>query len=446
MRDILLSKRFRLISSLTAAVLMVPFIMLTCGLGGANAVAAGVAFGLIYAAALLIPVLSRSESRASDFIFTLLAVSALIYIRVMLLYYRSGDYNSFLVNWVEEMRGMSLTEAMRANIGDYNMPYMYVLFIISRIPCSDLILIKAFSCLFDVLLAGVAMLIVRHLTASETKGRIAYIAMLALPTAALNGAMWGQCDSVYAFFCVAAFYLLLKKRGSLAVLSVAVAFSFKLQTVFIFPALVLCLLCGRLKPRALLWFPVGVAAMSLPALLCGRGLADTFMIYIRQTQSYPSLDMNCPTVFRLVYNVEFDSFNMIGIMLGGLAAVTVLYVGWRLRDRLDGSRLLALFCLSAVALVYFLPRMHERYYFLADVFSLMLVLVNRKYWYAPTVIILSSFTAYAYYLFGGVTLIDYVWLSLTLLAVISRLTFDIIRDGTRAASSPLEADCREAER
>ncbi len=427
MKDIYLPKKIKAAVFAAALIAMVPFMVITCGFEGADAAAVGIAFGLIYAVAAAILILSRSTDRISSFLFALFALSALVYIRVMLLYYRSGDYNNFLVHWVGDMRGMSAAEAMRTPIGDYNMPYMYLLLFISRMPCDDIILIKAFSCLFDVLLAWAVMLTVGHLTGSKTKSLVSFFALLALPTVTLNGAMWGQCDAIYAFFCVLTFYLLLKKRGSLAMLALSAAFSVKLQTVFIFPAVICCLFTKKLRFRDLVWFPAGFAAASLPALIAGRSFADTFMIYINQTQNYASLDMNCPTVFRFVYNVEFDNFNAVGIMLGGLAALTVVYAGWRLRRRTDGITMLKLFCLSAISVVYFLPRMHERYYFLADVFTLMLVFAEFKLWYVPAATVLSSFVAYAYYLFGGVTLIDYRWLSLGLLAVQGALLYNLCR-------------------
>ena len=424
MRGYEINRTVKLILSAVAAVVMAVFISASYIIGengaGANEVLpSAICFSLIYLVALVILSFAKETDDIVRFGFAALGLATLIFIRVCMVYYQSADYTTFLVNWVESMRKMSVLDVMRTPIGDYNMPYLYILLIISRIPASDLVLIKAVSCLFDVLLAFAVLKCSRLLIKSEKICLLSFILTLAIPTVILNGSMWSQCDSIYAFFIVMTFYFALKKKGTLAIIMFALAFSFKLQAVFLFPAVAACLMSGRIKARHLLFFPATALAAVAPVLVCGRSFADTFSVYFNQTQNYPSLDMNAPTVYRFVFNVSFEHFNTAGIMLAGFGALCLIYMAYEKRDRIDNTSLLMFFYLSMLALPYFLPRMHDRYYFVADVLSLLVFLCNRKLWYVPIINIFSSFVAYAYFLFAGVTVVNYIYLSIALLIMIA---------------------------
>ena len=322
---------------------------------------------------------------------------------------------------------MPIGSALSTPVGDYNVPYLYILLIISRIPASDLVLIKAVSCLFDILLGFAVMLVTREITKSKSISLLAFVITIAIPTVILNGAMWGQCDSIYAYFCVMTLYFVLRKKGSAAIIMFSLAFSFKLQTVFLLPAIIICLFIGRVKPLQLVWFPIVNLIMVLPAVICGRSIFDVFMIYFKQTQNYPSLDMNAPTIFRFVFNVDFEWFNMLGIMLAGFGVLCLLYFAFIKRDKIDNRALITFFYLSALSVPYLLPRMHERYFFVADVLSVLVFLVARKLWYVPVINIFASFIAYAYYLFGGVTIVNYIYVAILLMVIILLVIKDLYK-------------------
>ena len=432
MKELRLRRFYKILVACVAAVVMLMFTtaytVMKSKVAFTSALAVGIPFTLVYMLALFFAVIMPETDGISGFALAVLGFATLVFIRVCLVYYRSGDYNSFLVHWVEQMRGLSPIQAIETPIGDYNVPYLYVLLLISRIPVSDLVLIKAFSCVFDVLLAYSAALCARKLLRSEAATVLTLVLTAAVPTVVLNGAMWGQCDSVYAFFCVMTLYFILQKKGWLAMLFYSFAFSFKLQAIFLLPAIVICLFAEKLRPIHLVMFPAGFIGTALPALLCGRSFSDTFMIYFRQTQTYGSLDLNAPTVYRFVANVDDKIFSAAGVMLGGLVALCFIYFGFRLRDRIDDRLLVKLFFISALLIPYFLPRMHERYYFVADILSVLYFLVDRKRWYVPFITVFTSFVSYAYYLFGGITLVNYVWLSTALLILLIICLRDVYRE------------------
>ena len=398
-----------------------------------------VCFSLVYLVALLLLSFRNETDMLSSFAFAVLAMATLVFIRVCLLYYASGDYNNFLVHWVNDFKNMSVFDALKTPIGDYNVPYLYLLLIISKIPAPDLVLIKAFSCLFDILLGYAAMLIVRKLTNSKTISLLAFVLTTAIPTVVLNSSMWGQCDSIYGFFCLMTLYFALCKKGANAIIMFSIAFTFKLQAMFLLPAIIICILIGNIKLRHLIFFIIVNLVAVLPTVVCGRNLFEVLTIYFRQTQNYPSLDMNAPTIFRFVFNVDFNWFNMLGIMLGGFGVLCLLYFAFIKRDKIDNRALVTFFYLSALAVPYLLPRMHERYFFVADVLSLVLFLIARKLWYVPLVTIFASFVAYAYYLFYGVTLVNYIYVALALLVLIILVVKDLYRHLSRPVAADKEA-------
>ena len=137
--------------------------------------------------------LGKTEYTVLGLLVLLLALC----LRMALMNYESPDYNTFLTRWVATMRGMTVGEALSTPIGDYNMPYLYLLLLISRLPARDLYGIKLFSILADVASALAVAALVRYLTKKDGAVLLALIAALFCPTTWLNSSYWGQCDSVY---------------------------------------------------------------------------------------------------------------------------------------------------------------------------------------------------------------------------------------------------------
>ena len=88
----------------------------------------------------------------------------------------------------------------------------------------------------------------------------------------LNGAFWGQCDALYGALTLHALACALEGRNRSSLLLLGIAFSFKLQTVFVLPLWGGLWLLRRVRFRELLWFPAAYAATCVPALLLGKPL------------------------------------------------------------------------------------------------------------------------------------------------------------------------------
>lgn len=126
---------------------------------------------------------------------TALLLTAAFVLRGACLNYVTDDYRNFLSVWVDFFRAHGGLAALRAPVGNYNVPYLTVLALISGSSLPDLHLIKLFSILFDVLLAWSVMQLVGLFRRSAAWKLAAFFLVLFWPTVVLNGALWGQCDA-----------------------------------------------------------------------------------------------------------------------------------------------------------------------------------------------------------------------------------------------------------
>ncbi len=72
----------------------------------------------------------------------------------------------------------------------------------------------------------------------------------------------------------------------------------------------------------------------------------------------------------------------------------------RRRGRLDGGHLLLIASTLAISTPFFLPSMHDRYFFLADVLTVMVAFVVPRAWPAAVLMQLASLPTYLSYLWG----------------------------------------------
>ncbi len=375
-----------------------------------------VCFSLLYTAALVLLGLKFKDDILL-FFFVAAALAALIYIRVCLIGYQSTDYTNFLSVWLEQMRGMSPKEVLCEKIGDYNMPYLYFLLLLSRTELNSLILIKFLSCVFDFVTAFFIMKCIEIRTKNSVTLSLSFITAAALPTVFLNSSYWAQCDSVLAAFCIMSVYFAMKSKGICTAVCYALAFSIKLQAVFILPVILICFVTKRLRLWHVALAPAVFFATLLPAIFAGRSLVDCIRIYFDQAAQYPRLTLLAPSIWQFFGSLSFELFNPVGIMLGGIAAITLMFICYKYRHSLDTELLLTAFYISALLIPFLLPRMHERYFYLADVLSVTVFFFNRKKWYLPLVTVFASLNAYMAFLASS-PIIDQKLSALALLIIL----------------------------
>lgn len=396
---------------------------------GVNAYWPGPA-ALIYAALFLLAMLLLIFQRRFDALMLLAAALCLccgIYARVTLLSFQSSDYIHCLLPWTKKLGSLPLKEALSTSIGDYNLPYLYYLTALSRTNWDELLHIKSLSCLFDVILAYVVMRLVMLKTEDRRLQLASYLIILISPTIMMNSAQWAQCDSIYVSLCLISVLAALTSRGRLCAISWTLAFCFKLQAIFILPALCVALFMGRVKIRHLLWIPVVYLATLLPALISGRSLISCIEIYFNQTGEYNKLYLNAPSVWRFFGPTRPESLNNMAVLVavGGLIIFTLLCLSFC--RKMNSEQLLKLFFISSLLAPFILPRMHERYYYTAEVLALVYFMYDRRKWYVPITLTFSSIVGYATALFGE-RIIDQLYIAVALLIILAVETRDLFRE------------------
>ncbi len=250
------------------------------------------------------------------------------------------------------------------------------------------------------MLAWAVLRLARVCRGGTTAQAAGFFLTLFLPTVVLNGACWGQCDSIYAAFAVWGVCLALERRPVLSVAAVALSFAFKLQAVFIMPVYLVFVFTGRIRWRELLVFPLAYLIIVLPAVLTGRPFLDTLLLYFRQAGSVgDALNYNSSSVFALIRgDVDKQLYSMLGI--AGAGAFLALVYAWLFLRRKDVTErtLLACALLICLGVPFFLPHMHDRYFFIADVLSLTVAVLAPQMALVTALVSFGSLLGYHAYL------------------------------------------------
>lgn len=341
------------------------------------------------------------KTKAALFIAAGLILAAMV-LRGLCMDHETSDYRDFLTRWVQTIREQGGFAALRWNIGNYNVPYLYFLALFSYSTVRDLYLIKLLSILFDVLLAWGVMRLVYCFTNDYRKVLASFLVTLFLPTVILNGAYWGQCDSIYGAFAVWSVYFALRDRPIASVCMIALSFAFKLQAVFLMPVFLIFLFARKIKWWQLIFFPITYLLLVFPAVALGRPFKSTVLLYLEQADTVGGgLNYNSSSVYAFLRGAEnTDQLAKAGI-IAAFVFLGLLYLFCFLRRRhLDDKALLICSLLVCVAVPFLLPHMHDRYFFIADVLSVAFAFVFVRASHVPVLVSFASLMGYHAYLTG----------------------------------------------
>lgn len=363
-------------------------------------------------------------------IFVLCMVLIALAVRYVFIPFESGDFIACLNGWLNLIRDYGGLGALKYSIGDYNVPYMFILSLMSYLPLSNLHIIKIISIVSDLLLACSVVLVSKELFAKVKNGKlfsmILFVVMLFLPTVLLNGSFWGQCDSLYSSFILFAVYFFFREKYIRTSIFLGVAFSFKLQTVFVLPAfLILYFATRKFSIFNFLIIPLVNFVLCLPAIIAGRPILEVLSIYFNQTQTYKTLTLNAANIYSFLdgpYSIIGKAGIALTVVLFGFLLLYVLYkkVKW------NKNRVISLMLMSVLICNYFLPSMHERYIFLADILSVIWFACYRKKIYIPILLSFVSIRTYSVFLFGSS--INLMYLSLIVGFVLLDFVLFFVKD------------------
>jgi Gpi18-like mannosyltransferase len=346
--------------------------------------------------------------------------------------YISLDMQAYLLPWYEYIVAHEGYKALGDDFSNYTPPYLYLLTAMTYAPIAlaPAAKIKLISVIFDFYAAVMMYKLVKLAYPVGNVPLLAYAAVLFAPTIILNSAYWGQADIIYTSLLLTSLYFICLQRPGLAIASFSVACAFKLQAVFFLPFL-LALFLKRRIPWGYIVIPFLVyMVMIIPSFLLGRPLVDLLAIYFEQGETYQFLSMNAPNLYIFVPNSLYTIGVVVGLMV---ATVAGLGIGWFVSQSavpFDNKILVVVATLSVSIMPFVLPKMHDRYFFPADLLSIGVVFYQPRLWFIPILFQYSSAMAYSVFLLGGTLVL------LEIAAVLNTVTTILLLIETRRMLYP----------
>jgi Gpi18-like mannosyltransferase len=413
-------------------------------------------------------------------VLAILFIAAIV-LRVSLFQIQTSDYTFFLSQWYDFIKNNGGFGAFKSNFSNYNVPYLYLLALTTYLPVSKLIAIKTLSALFDGLLALFTYLILKQRYKGSYIPVIGALVVSFAPTIFINSSAWGQADATYAAFCLGSLYFLVKDRPGWACTFFALAISFKLQAIFFAPVLLVMLLKRKLPLKYLVLIPLIFVLLLIPAFIAGRGAWSLLTIYAGQvstggvgggaagqfgggaftrgggqfnggTGGFPSsgqftrgtggipagtggfggrnfsasaLTFNAPSFYQWLPANAAAYWKWVGIILAGAVVALVAALVWASKQKISASLLLKVTLVFALTIPFLLPDMHERYFYLADVVSIIYAFYFPRYFFVAIIMQLCSLLSYAPY-FLNRQIVGLPFVAFAVLAIIIITMTDLV--------------------
>lgn len=308
-----------------------------------------------------------------------------IIIRLKFWDFESSDYTYFLYEWFKIIRHSGGLVGLQGNFYNYYIPYMCIITLPTYFHRIDyfefMVYLKTISVISEFVCALLAMRIANKVIEKNIYKKYillaVYVCVICSPMVIFDGAIWAQCDYIYAAFILWGIDRLIKEKYLFAFILFGCAFSFKLQTIFILPALAIIYFCKKkFSILQFLWIPFMYLLSGLPAILWGKGIKETYSIYFGQVDSTDTLTANAPNFW--TFFPHDTRFSFLGISILVILFSFVLIICLQKKGELDNKDILWLFSMSAGLCFMFLPGMHERYCSLWMLFAYVYCLLCKK--------------------------------------------------------------------
>lgn len=353
-------------------------------------------------------------------LLAILATVLALFARYKLLRYESTDYVGFLEPWFAELKAGGGLKALANYPGDYNAPYMTILAILTYLPIRALYTIKLVSIGFEIVLALAVGWLIYTLKPSKKLAIIGYVVTLFLPQILANGALWGQCDAIYASFAILALGFLLREKWKLAFVMLGVACAFKLQFIFILPIFIVKYVLDRgqkiAKTQKARGFSVGYfliipavdLLLCLPAIIAGKSIWECLTVYLQQTQTYNyAMSMNFVSFWN-IFEMAPEFWYNVGVVITLVVCAGMLVFLVEKKAQLTKERTIEITLWFMIVMTFLLPGMHERYLIIGEILAVVYCLVYRKGWIVALMVNAYAWITYGNYLTGNTALIGTV--------------------------------------
>lgn len=360
-----------------------------------------------------------TEKGINSVSFTLLVANVILLaliVRLPLISFKSTDYIWFLSGWYNQIVDKGYKIALEDTSINQVVYSSFIAAAVALFPYYKLLSIKLMSIIFDFILAFFVYKCVGLKYQSKIIPLLAAIATLLAPTVLLNSALWGQNDAIYTALLVACLYALLADRQAWAFVAFGLSLSIKLQAIFIAPLFLWLLIKKKVDWRNFFLSPPGYFIAILPVWLIGAPLERILFTHIREYGSWVDNKFNMPNIHQWI-SESYLPYRLSIILAIIVVLVIAIFVS---KARLEMTRedlIVYLATLSVIIVPFFLPRMHDRYLFPADIMTIIFAFYRPKYWYVAVLISLTSLNTYLIQQFE-IVVIPLKWLVVIPLGII----------------------------
>lgn len=312
------------------------------------------------------------------------------------------DTDLYLLPWMRHILAAGPVGAFSTPFSNYSPPYLYLLAAAS--PLTGLL--TPYDAVKLVSIGGLVVLglAARRLLAAmghAQPGRAGALVAVA-PTVFINAALLNQCDSYWAAALLMALAGAVGRRHVAMLAWCGVAVAFKAQAAFAAPFFLALVIALRVPLRYWPAAPLAAVSMLVPAWAVGWPAADLLTIYLRQAQWSDQLSMNAPNIWMIVQGLpgELPATDVATALTLAAVALYVTLFSRRLA-RAEAPDLVAAALMCALIVPGLLPRMHERFFFFADVLAVIMLLTRAGAWRPALYTQLGSELAILAYLVGA---------------------------------------------
>lgn len=345
-----------------------------------------------------------------------------VYFRCININYASNDFKFYVSDWISYIEFHGILKSFKSNFSNYSPPYLHLLSFKSFFKIQDLYFVKFISFIFEIFCTVYVFKILK-LRQSTSVSLLCSAIVFCLPTIILNGAKWGQCDIIYSSFIICSLYYLLQNKYFISSIALGFAFAFKQQALFIAPLYFFYFLYKKLPVSCIVGFIVPYIISLIPSWVAGRPIMDLLTIYINQDATEKSITVNAPSVYCFfnVTETNFDIFKTSGIIFTLLCLIVIIIL---FRKILIRKNLILFAVLISLLVPFLLPRMHERYFMVSEILSIIYVFYYLKNWLLPFFINIPSYITYHnYFNYDGA--LNYKILSIYIIIAVSILILEL---------------------
>lgn len=319
------------------------------------------------------------HAEISELLFLAALTALAVGVRISVRTFVAEDWSVYWSDWLAKLETGGFG-ALADDFYDYAPPVMYILYLITLLPVNAMTAFKGLCCLLEFIGAVLIGKIVYLCTGSRKKSQLAYGVFLFLPTVILNASVWSQCDIIYTLLILCSVYCLMKNKTWTGMWFYGAAFAVKLQSLFIFPFLVILWVRRKVNLKHFITIPVMYLAAILPAWLAGRPFMELLGIYAFQGgKDRWSLSIKFPNIYQIIGNDYFlDEYVSAGMyLILGILMLTMFYMAYQ-KVRVTKEMVVLMIVFYGMLATYFLPHMHERYLYVTDAFLLIYVMIRIK--------------------------------------------------------------------